>query len=53
MNNKQGVSFIIPVFNEAQKILKLIKYLEDLSAGFVGEIIVLGGGRTSIYLKRF
>ncbi len=46
MNNKQGISIIIPVFNEADNILQLIDYLEKVSAGFVDEIIVVDGGST-------
>jgi len=46
MNNKQGISIIIPVFNEAHNILQLINYLEEASAGFVDEIIVVDGRST-------
>ncbi len=44
MNNNQKISIIIPVFREAEIILKLIDYLVTHNAGFVQEILVIDGG---------
>lgn len=38
------ISIIIPVFNEEQHLPKLLKHLEERSAGYISEIIVVDGG---------
>lgn len=40
------ISIIIPTFNEEDRILALIKFLWEHSAGCIHEIIVVDGGST-------
>lgn len=40
------ISIIIPVFNEEEKLPKLLKHLEKVSSGFISEIIIVDGGST-------
>ncbi len=40
------ISVIIPVYNEAENIGRLVHYLKEQSAGYVTEIIVVDGGST-------
>lgn len=38
------ISIIIPVYNEAEQLPKLLKHLQKMSSGFIAEIIVVDGG---------
>ncbi|SDS46395.1 TIGR04283 family arsenosugar biosynthesis glycosyltransferase [Christiangramia echinicola] len=51
MNSNLCISIIIPVLNETENILSLIDSLEENSAGFVYEILVVDGGSSDGIIK--